>query len=134
MPQSQSFHIGDILSITTGYLVAPERIDGVYKILNFMTGDNLFTHQLPRACRECAPHLLRQFPWLEDIQPEGFATPESVDPWLAAQVQRYGEYHEVQVIPRDDHDVKDPIAELREMRPDLTILPIIVEEEDDTPS
>ena len=57
---SRDFHIGDILSVTTGRLVSPRRMDGVYDILNFMTGDNLFTHQLPRAARECAGPLAAQ--------------------------------------------------------------------------
>ncbi len=63
----KSFHLGDILSITTGRLVSLRHIDGVYDILNFMTGDNLFTHQLPRASRECAPELKKQFPALAEI-------------------------------------------------------------------
>lgn len=58
------FHISDILSITTGRLVSNRHIEGVYDILNFLTGDNLFTHQLPRASRECEPWLRTQFPQL----------------------------------------------------------------------
>lgn len=53
----REFHIGDILSITTERLVSPRLIEGVYDILNYMTGDNLMTHQLPRASRHCAPYL-----------------------------------------------------------------------------
>ena len=60
------FHIGAILSVTTGRLVAPNGIEDVYSILNHMTGDNLFTHQLPRAGEECKPWLLRQHPQLVD--------------------------------------------------------------------
>src|SRR3990167_7087526 len=30
-----------------------------------MAGDNLFTHQLPRASDECKPYLLEQFPQLD---------------------------------------------------------------------
>ena len=58
------FHISDILSVTTGRLVSTRHIDGVYDILNFLTGDDLFTHQLPRANRECEPWLRSQFPLL----------------------------------------------------------------------
>ena len=58
------FHISDILSITTGRLVSTRHMDGVYDILNFLTGDSLFTHQLPRAVRECEPWLRTQFPQL----------------------------------------------------------------------
>jgi hypothetical protein len=60
----KNFHISDILSITTGRLVSSRHIEGVYEILNFLTSDELFTHQLPRACRECEPWLKTQFPQL----------------------------------------------------------------------
>ena len=58
------FHIGDVLSVTTGRLVSARHIDGVYDILNFLTGDNLYTHQLPRAMEECKPWLRSMFPAL----------------------------------------------------------------------
>lgn len=58
------FHISDVLSVTTGRLVSSRHMEGLYDILNFLTGDNLFTHQLPRAGRECEPWLRVQFPML----------------------------------------------------------------------
>jgi hypothetical protein len=63
------FHISDVLSVTTGRLVSTRHIEGVYEILNFLTGDNLFTHQLPRANRECEPWLRTQFPQLMEDAP-----------------------------------------------------------------
>jgi hypothetical protein len=65
--QTKRYHLGDILSITTGRLVSPRHMDGVYDILNFMTGDDLYTHQLPRAADECRPYLAKQFPQLSKI-------------------------------------------------------------------
>jgi hypothetical protein len=38
---TRPFHLGDVLTITTGRLVSPRHMDGVYDVLNFMTGDNL---------------------------------------------------------------------------------------------
>lgn len=58
------FHISDVLTITTGRLVSTRHMEGVYEILNYMTGDNLFTHQLPRAGKECAPVLCALYPEL----------------------------------------------------------------------
>lgn len=60
----KNFDTSDVLSVTTGRLVSSRHIDGVYEILNFLTGDNLYTHQLPRAMRECEPWLRTQFPQL----------------------------------------------------------------------
>jgi hypothetical protein len=60
------FHISDVLTITTGRLVSTRHMDGVYGILNYMTGDNLFTYQLPRASRECSPVLCALYPGLSE--------------------------------------------------------------------
>lgn len=67
MNTAKPFHIGDVLSITTGLLVSPRHMQGVYEILNHMTGDNLFTHQLPRAANVCGPVLLSDHPWLKEM-------------------------------------------------------------------
>ncbi len=73
----KKFHLGDVLSITTQRLVSPRHMVGVYDILNFMTGDNLFTHQLPRAANECKPYLLEQFPKLAEVDASGVNTNNS---------------------------------------------------------
>lgn len=112
----KKFHLGDVLSITTGFLVSPRLMSGVYDILNYMTGDNLFTHQLSRASRECAPWLFRQHPQLSGVKvPEKFNGKEDVERWLAEQVKIYGEQIPVKPIPMDDHDRKDPLTEMEEM-------------------
>lgn len=64
----KEFSLGDVLSITTGRLLSERRIDGVYDILNWMTGDDLFTHQLPRAGKACQPWLVEQYPQLDPKQ------------------------------------------------------------------
>jgi hypothetical protein len=109
------FHLGDILSVTTERLVSPDHIDGVYRILNYMTGDNLFTHQLPRANHECAPALLAQHPQLNAVEvPDDFGPdPEAaVTAWLAEQVARYGETLPVEPLAAADHTRIDPVDEL----------------------
>jgi len=111
---AQRFHIGNILSVSHGVLVAPGGISDVYVILNYMTGDKLFTHQLPRACRECEPWLRRQLPWLNDISSEGIGR-ENWQPWLDSCIATFGEHHDVEPIPQDDHDRIDPLTELEQM-------------------
>lgn len=111
---TKKFHVGDVLSITTGRLVSPRHIDGVYDILNFMTGDNLFTHQLPRASNECKPHLLEQLPQLKDVDASG-VTPENWQNWLDEQVARFGEELTVHDIPEGRHEFRNPIEEMVEM-------------------
>jgi hypothetical protein len=141
--KKQKFHLGDVLSVTTGRLVSPTHIDGVYKILNFMTRDDLFTHQLPRAGDECKPYLAKQFPQLSppaidadiaemDRRFEGVTDrnkyKEIVDVWLAELVEKYGENFEVEEIPLDDHVTKDPLGEMMEMVDPKKIIVMEVDE------
>ena len=112
---SKMFHIGDLISIVKGNLVCPvfegrsHPIDGVYEILNFMTGDELYTHALPRASKECAPILLTEYPWLADI--EFPKCNQYITEWLAPLAEKHGEYHEVWTLHPEDHEVIHPLDE-----------------------
>lgn len=113
-PQYKEFHIGDVLTITTGRLISQRGMDGVYDILNFLTGDDLFTHQLPRVSQECLPLLLEQFPQLADFNADGI-TKENWRMYLDSAVEKYGEMLNVKRIPGDAHERRDPVQELSEM-------------------
>lgn len=122
----KKFHIGDVLSITTGHLVSPRHMDGIYDILKFMTGDSLFTHQLPRASDECKPHLLKQHPQLNDVDASGI-TPENWREWLNQQVAHFGENLTVCSIPKGQHEFRNPLDEMVEMMgSDKKFIPIII--------
>lgn len=118
----RQFHIGDILSVTTGYLVSPAPgLNGVWPLLDYMTGEALFNHVLPRAMKVCAPAILAQHPDLADADCTG-VTPENVTERIAALVERYGEYREIAPLGADTFERRDPLAELVAM----TDKPIIV--------
>lgn len=125
MPDSRSFRLGDVLSITTGLLVSPAHIDGVHEILDYMTGDSLFTHQIPRAIDECAPILLAQHPQLAEIEVPEEIPADEVPAWLAKQVALYGEYLPVTPLAAGEHKVIDPITEMRMIRPNVPILAFV---------
>ena len=110
----RNFDISDILSITTGRLVSTRHIEGVYDILNYMTGDNLFTHALPRASRECAPFLLEQHPQLSNVDASD-VTRENWQAWLSEQRSFYGDELPVKPVPKDAHELINPISELADM-------------------
>lgn len=110
---SKLFHLGDVLSVTDGRLMSPRHMDGIYEILNFMTGDSLFTHQLPRAMKECQPYLLKQFPQLSGIS-FGPVTKENFDSVLEDLCAEYGEHLLVERLPKDAHEFIDPMSELAE--------------------
>lgn len=141
--QARPFHLGDILTVTTGRLLSPRHMDGVYDILNFLTRDSIYTHQIPRALNECRPWLLRRHPVLGG--PEMAARVEGLvavldapdapaDPmplirdWLGGLTAEFGETLPVEPIPSDDHARIDPVAELRAMAPDKEVVVI-----EDTP-
>jgi len=139
---SKQFHIGDIISVTTGHLVSPSHIGGVYGILNYMTRDDLFTHQLPRASEQCAPYLVEQYPFLskERLQPQldeliaalkGVETNDAamvlVRGWLTTLPKQVPglavldglpfDYMVLRVdrVPLDDYTHKNPVEELQGM-------------------
>jgi len=127
----RAFHLGDVLTITTGALVSPRHMDGVYDILNWMTGDSLFTHQLPRAMDECQGPLLAQHPDLAAIVLPDFGgsrddVKAAVYAWLAEQVAVYGETREVTPLDPADHTRMDPFTELRKMAPHAEIITVEV--------
>lgn len=122
------FHLGDVLSVTTERLLSPDGIDGLYRILNYMTGDKLYTHALPRASRECAPYLQAAFPALA-AETASDVTRENWRDWLAAAVLKYGEWFDVVPLPANVHEVIDPISELSEMgvHPDKIITIVVAD-------
>lgn len=115
MSQTQTFHLGDLLSVTTHVLVSPSHMDGVYRVIDFVTGQAHFTHQLPRATEVVGPWLIEQLPFLADIKPPEFDGEAEVWTWLAAQVEQHGEQHAVPTMPFGAYIGREPMAELEEM-------------------
>lgn len=115
------FHISDVLTVITGHLLSRDGTDGVYRILNHMTGDNLYTHQIPRALEVCGPALIAQYPHLADAgsQWEGASESEAVAAWVA----RFGpEWLDVQ--PVSNWQRRDPLTEAVEMLGIDRVIPI----------
>lgn len=137
--KARPFHIGDVLSITTGRLVSPRRIDGIYSILNHMTRDNLFTHQLGRAAATCRPFLLLNHPWIEEMGEDltarlDAATNDEIESVIAAALLEYEKSigcSDVNVPPLADGDwlSVDPMKELRAMVGDEKVAVVVVEKE-----
>lgn len=127
--KTRTFDLRTVLSVTTGRLLTKSKgprdngIDDMYKLLNWMTGDSVFTHQLGRFGGECKPWLYRWYPELkaaESLLPQ-------LDAWIlemgpeagcAKWVDALGlpATFDVPRVPQDDHERKDPVKELVEMR------------------
>jgi hypothetical protein len=109
---SRRFPLGVVLSVTTERLVAP--IADVHEFLEYMAGEPVWTHQLPRVMDEARPVIFTQHPQLVDaIVPDGADGPDWVDGWLAAQTARFGATLEVKPLEAIDHTSIDPVSELR---------------------
>ena len=108
---TQRFHLGAVLSMTTGHLLC--EMDDLYKIAQHLAGEPIWTHQLPRVGREAKPHLLAQFPALASVDAEE-VTPENYAEWLAARVAKFGEWFDVAPMSADQHESIDPLSELAE--------------------
>lgn len=121
MAETMNFDAATVLTITTGRMLCD--IKNVYEMLGWMTDDNLFTRQLPRASRECEPWLARWFPDTAEanLKTEIGALDELIsgqhpdfakaicETWFmkliaAGQVARS---YDVPRIPADDHTRKD---------------------------
>ncbi len=110
----RQFHISDILSVTSNLLLSSRHIDGVYDILGYMTGERVFTHQIPRVSDECRQVLIALHPQLATADVED-VTPENHAERIARWVQQFGETLPVRKLTEDEHERIDPESEMAEM-------------------
>lgn len=111
--EGREFPLADILSVTTERLLSRRHMEGIYDILGYMTGESLFTHQLPRANDACKPVMLQQHPQLEGVTPpKGLDVPDLMA-WLANAEREYGETLPVQALSAWEH--QNPTEELCDM-------------------
>jgi len=111
-----NFNIGTVVSAMSGRLFCD--IGDLYKILSFMTGDEIYTHQIPRAIPPCKIELNKQFPSLAIEKIPEFNTAGDmkcqIDTWLLTLQAIYGATLNVEPLSVP-YEQKDPLAELYEM-------------------
>ncbi len=102
-----------------------DHIAGVYRVCEFMAGEPVFTHALPRVSGEARPSILRQHPRLAEIIVPYFGenpTRDDVYGWFTEQEALYGIELPLTPLRPEDHTSIDPISELRMMKPDAEII------------
>jgi hypothetical protein len=109
---TRNFPLADILTMTTGRLLTTRGIGAVYDIANWLTGDNLFTHQLPRAADICGPALLDQHPQLQGVEPPADIDVPNLMAWLADAEREHGEHLPVAPLPPGAWQHQNPVEEL----------------------
>jgi len=90
----KTFKLEEVLSSIHGVLLC--KIDKVYEVLNFLTQDTLWTHQLPRAGRVCRVPVFKQHPFLKEINTDNI-NPDNWEQKLAEIKSKYP--NEVELSP-----------------------------------
>lgn len=125
------FPLAAVLSITTGRLLC--ETGQLYEILNFLTGDNLFTHQLPRAIDECQPVILDRYPSLVGVDlPAVFKGAPAIRGWVDEKAKALGFEAglDLEPIPADQHVHRNPLEELMEMRAGKPVIVVVAPEKE----
>lgn len=116
---TRDFHVGVLLSILGDKMICLNGIEDFYDILNFMTAENLYTHQLPRAAHEVRPEILRQHPDLGDYD-DISVTRSNSSRFLNAMVAKYGEFRSMAPFPPREPKYDTPVADAIEITGDCT--------------
>lgn len=121
--QTKEFATRDVLSTITGRLMGD--IGGVYEVLNWMTGESVFTHQLPRIGREATPVVVAAHPALQQAIDEAEQVNQgNYAQWRQTWEDRYGPTIAVPKFTAATRESIDPMSELAEkVHPDK-IIPI----------
>ena len=120
-PKTKDFSTVDVLSTVTGVLLGD--IGGVYEVLNWMTGESVFTHQLPRIGREAEPVIVAMHPKLQQAIDEAEAVNrDNWQEWRDRWVERYGATLAVPKMNHHQHERIDPMSEAAQhFRPDQIV-------------
>lgn len=113
--ETKEFHLGDVLSVVTGYNISPRDLAGINDLVNFMLGEpmvggkrfessDMFRSEVIALMAEaCKPHILEQFPQFKaefDIA----ALENNPESWLESQMGRYGKNFLIKTLPDEIKD------------------------------
>lgn len=122
---TKEFPTSTVLSVVTGRLMGD--IGDVYKILDWMTGESLFSHQLPRVADEAKPVILAMHPRLKSaVDESGQVTKRNWRVWLKVWEERFGPSIAVPKLNIAQHERIDPFSELAEKIPPDRIIGVVL--------
>ena len=99
------FHLGDVLTVTTGHMFAPTFLEGVDALVEHLDACILTTR-----ARET---LFGQLPWLAHVLPPDTADLNDLSTWFCQQVVERGAYHQVLGVELVlDAEVVEPAVEV----------------------
>ena len=100
---SDIFPIRAVIALYTGRMCVPIQL--VYELLEHITGEAPFTHQIPRFLKEVQPFLKEKFPQLEATieEAKNIKDEKSVAEWGEIWGKRYGRELIVPKMPKETH-------------------------------
>ncbi len=101
MPIKKRFTLGQILSVHTGVL-CHNNIHLMYKIMEFVTSDNVGVWNCTRIAKEIHPYLLDQLPFLADIKKDDVVGDDCLKKVRELE-RKYGVFHYVSKMPNGTH-------------------------------
>jgi len=121
----KSFPLDEVLSVSTGCLVAERHMDAIYDLCNHLSGESLFTHQLVRGFKvgspwliECFPDLQRASDCVHQIEERIAAGGDAKDvcrEWVNEQRSYLPETFDIEPLPPGRWNSIDPITEAIDM-------------------
>ena len=87
---SKQYDLKVILSVTTEHLLTD--MGSIYAILNYLTGEPIYTHQIPMAMRASSRHILKTYPKLSEavLEDGQIKNTEDVEKFVAKHKTKYG--------------------------------------------
>jgi hypothetical protein len=124
---TKKFHIGDVLSVTTGRLVSFRHISGVYDIMNYVLQDSLTTIGIAAMADTVSDELKQQFPQLDSIEVPEVLNEENFREWIESLYSRYGEFLEVTPMKETwkKQTAQDDIDYAKKLNPDIEVTPVV---------
>jgi hypothetical protein len=105
----KAFHIGDILTLTTGYILSPRGSAGVRELEHHLAGRQLEAWERIVYTGAFRSALLQQHPGLPEFSDEEIPPPELLHIWLARRIAECGEYLTVAPLTASQHPPPDQL-------------------------
>jgi hypothetical protein len=107
--QRRAWHIGEIFSVVSEYVVAPRGVDAAHLLADHLARRTLLTADRVVYDGALRHALLAQFPDLRAYL-DDFPIPEELQSeWLRRRVAEFGEYHPVKPLEADHPACTKPI-------------------------
>lgn len=116
----RNFDLGTVLTITSGGILFTN-MDNVYDILNFLSNDKIYSHQIARIIKVAQVYVLEKYPKLDGVGKDIiFNSEQDVKAFIDEQKIIYGDSFALSPMSEEMYQYIDPIEEMMDMRSSRT--------------